>query len=42
MRNFNELTITEAVLQRLANTPDPRLKLISEALVRHLHASCAR
>lgn len=38
MRNFNELTITDAVLERLANTSDPRLKQISEALVRHLHA----
>ena len=38
MRNFNELTITDAVLERLANTADPRLKQISEALVRHLHA----
>lgn len=31
-------SITEEVLQRLAGTPDPRMKFISEALVRHLHA----
>jgi hydroxyquinol 1,2-dioxygenase len=38
MRNFNEETITEAVLARFADAPSPRIKLISEALVRHLHA----
>lgn len=38
MRNFNETSITEAVLQRLQGTPDPRVRRISEALVRHLHA----
>ena len=31
-------SITAEVLRRLAGTPDPRLKSISEALVRHLHA----
>lgn len=38
MRNFSETTITAAVLERLADTPSPRAKAISEALVRHLHA----
>ena len=38
MRNFDEFTITEAVLDRISNTRDPRIKEISEALVRHLHA----
>ena len=38
MRNFDEFTITEAVLERVAAAPDPRMRLISEALVRHLHA----
>jgi hydroxyquinol 1,2-dioxygenase len=37
MRNFDENSITEAVLQRFADCPDPRVKEISEALVRHLH-----
>lgn len=37
MRNFNENTITDAVLERIANTPDARLKQICESLVRHLH-----
>ncbi|HEY8357413.1 MAG TPA: dioxygenase, partial [Ramlibacter sp.] len=38
MRNLNEDNITQAVLARLAQTPDPRLKEIMESLVRHLHA----
>ena len=38
MRNFDEFTITEAVLQRVAAAKDPRIRQISEALVRHLHA----
>src|SRR5919205_1103860 len=38
MRNFNENTITDAVLERIAGATDPRIKQISEALVRHLHA----
>src|SRR6201994_4891628 len=38
MRNFDENNITAAVLDRLDNTPNPRNKQISEALVRHLHA----
>ena len=37
MRNFNEVTITDAVIDRIKNTPDPRLKQISTSLVRHLH-----
>ena len=38
MRNFNEHNITEAVLARLEGTDSPRVKQISGALVRHLHA----
>lgn len=38
MRNFNETTITDAVLERIAGATDPRVKQVSEALVRHLHA----
>ena len=38
MRNFDEFTITGAVLERVAAAPDPRMRQISEALVRHLHA----
>ncbi len=37
MRNFDEKTITPAVIDRFAKCPDPRTKEISEALVRHLH-----
>lgn len=38
MRNFDENTITDAVVARVANAKDPRTRAISEALVRHLHA----
>ncbi|WP_315721583.1 MULTISPECIES: intradiol ring-cleavage dioxygenase [unclassified Bradyrhizobium] len=38
MRNFNETTITDAVLERLAGASDARIKQVSAALVRHLHA----
>lgn len=38
MRNFDEDTITTAVLARLSSCKAPRTKTISEALVRHLHA----
>jgi hydroxyquinol 1,2-dioxygenase len=37
MDNLNANHITESVLERLANTPDPRLKEIMLSLVRHLH-----
>lgn len=38
MRNFDEETITAAVLARVAGAGDARVRAISEALVRHLHA----
>lgn len=38
MRNFDEFTITEAVLERVAAAADPRVRQVSEALIRHLHA----
>ncbi len=37
MRDFNEHTITQAVVDRFADTPDPRLKAVLTSLVRHLH-----
>ena len=37
MRNLDEHTITQAVLDRFSNTPDPRLKEIIFSLVHHLH-----
>ncbi len=37
-RNLDETTITEAVVESLANTPDQRLKEVIDSLVRHLHA----
>ena len=37
MININEHTITAAVVQRLADTPNPRLKQVLTSLVTHLH-----
>jgi len=37
MRNVDEYTITQEVLERIANTPEPRVKEIMSALIRHLH-----
>jgi len=37
MRDLNEHTITAAVLDRFAGTPDPRLKAVMASLVQHLH-----
>ena len=39
MRNLNQDNITQAVIARFAETPDPRLKEIMTSLVQHLHAS---
>ncbi|MEQ1899960.1 MAG: intradiol ring-cleavage dioxygenase [Devosia sp.] len=36
-RDFNENSITDAVLDRFAGTPDLRLKRIMQSLVRHAH-----
>jgi hydroxyquinol 1,2-dioxygenase len=38
MRNLTQDNITEAVIARMADTPDPRLKEIMTSLVKHLHA----
>ncbi len=38
MRDFDEITITEAVLASVRGAPDARVRQVSEALVRHLHA----
>ena len=38
MRTIDENTITDAVLQQMASTENPRLKEIMAAAVRHLHA----
>ena len=37
MQEFDEETITEAVLERVRRAPNPRVRQVSEALVRHLH-----
>lgn len=38
MEDLNETTVTEAVLQQMAGTEDPRLREIMAAAVKHLHA----
>jgi hydroxyquinol 1,2-dioxygenase len=38
MREFTPHTITDAVVEQMATTPDPRMKEIMESAVRHLHA----
>ena len=38
MRELTPETITDAVLEQMATTPDPRLKTIMESAVKHLHA----
>ena len=38
MRNLDQYNITQAVMARFAQTPDPRLKEIMTSLVQHLHA----
>src|SRR6476660_6643167 len=38
MRAYTPETITDAVIEQMASTPDPRLKEIMECAVRHLHA----
>ncbi len=37
MRDFNENTITDAVIERFSAAENPRTKQICESLVRHLH-----
>src|SRR5258707_7460284 len=38
MRELTPETITDAVLDQMATTPDPRLKTIMASAVKHLHA----
>jgi hydroxyquinol 1,2-dioxygenase len=38
MRDGDEFTMTEAVIERFAGAPDPRLRVLVQGLVRHLHA----
>ena len=37
MDEFNELSLTDAVIERLRATPDPRLQEVMISAVRHLH-----
>ena len=38
MRAYTPETITDAVIEQMSTTPDPRLREIMESAVRHLHA----
>ena len=38
MRAYTPETITEAVIEQMSTTPDPRLKEIMASAVKHLHA----
>lgn len=38
MRAFTPETITDAVLEQMSTTPDPRMREIMDSAVRHLHA----
>ena len=38
MQDLDEFTVTDEALEQMAATPNPRLKEISDAAVRHLHA----
>lgn len=38
MRSIDENSITDAVLEQMSSTPNPRLREIMASLVRHLHA----
>ena len=37
MRNLNEQTVTQAVMDLISDTPDPRLKVVLTSLITHLH-----
>ena len=37
MRVIDENTITDAALEQMSSTPNPRMKEIMASLVRHLH-----
>ncbi len=37
MREFDEQSVTKAVIEHFGNTPNPRLKTIVTSLVRHVH-----
>ena len=38
MRNLTEANLTDAVLARLSECDDPRLKQVMTSLIKHLHA----
>lgn len=38
MREFDEASLTEAVIRRFGDTPAPRLREVMQSLVRHLHS----
>ena len=38
MQDLTETTVTEAVLDQMATTPDARMREVMASAVRHLHA----
>ena len=38
VHDLNANTVTDAVLEQLARTPDPRMREVLSAAVRHMHA----
>ena len=42
MSDYNEQTLMEAVIKRVAGAPDPRLRQIMTSLVTHLHGFVQR
>ena len=37
MRQFDEKSITQAVIGRMTECPDPRFRHVMTSLIRHLH-----
>ncbi len=37
MQNLDQFSITETALERISKCPDPRLKEVMTALIRHQH-----
>ena len=40
MQELNQYSITDAVVEQMSSTPNPRLKQIMESVVRHIHEIC--
>src|SRR5687767_1962467 len=40
MQELDQYSITDAVLEQMSSTPNPRLKQVMESVVRHIHEIC--